>query len=130
MKSTNIGNVKIEDIFKQENETLHDKEELKRLLLEGSKIGKNIIKKQQQLDDAKKILSDIDFNSSVGEIKNKLITMHKIYEKGSRLDKQVGYVNMTKNKDKLVGMCYNLVAGKMETLERLKDAFESEVEGY
>ena len=117
----------IESMF--DSSGMHDTEDMKRIILEGSKIGKDIIKKENQLQKTKELLSSVDEHSSTEKIKQTLINMYKIYEKGNALDNKVGRIR-TDDNIALLGMCYNYTAGKMETIKILKDNFDSEVQGY
>lgn len=122
---------KLEDIFQPEKgNSLHDEIEIKRLFLEGSKIGKNILKKEEQVKEAKLILNEITQDMPIDEMKGKLIKMYRIYERGQSLETKVGYLSRTSNPVTVLGICYNLVATKLESLEGLKSTFNAEVQGY
>lgn len=109
--------------------SLHDPTEIKRLFLEGSKQGKNIIKKEDQLKEVKLLLDKVD-QKNTKELKNTLKEMYNIYEHGRALETKVSNLNREYTKDVLLGFCYNYVAQKMETLDTLKQKFESEIQGY
>lgn len=123
--------IKMEDIFANTSaEKLRDEDELKGLFLKGSKQGKNIDKKEEQLKEVKKLLKNVSLVQNFSEIKTTLIQMYKIYESGKSLETKIGYLEKTKSKDTLIGLCYNYVAAKIETLQTYKDKFESEIQGY
>ena len=131
MNTNTNSTVKLEDIFAPASrESLHDEKEIKCLFLEGSKVGKNIIKKTEQLKEAKMILAGIDMDMSIQDMKSKLTLMYNIYETGNSLEVKLGYLSRTNNKVRVLGTCYNLVVSKLDTLEILKSDFDAEIEGY
>lgn len=123
---------RMEDMFNDMpgGESLHDEKEIKRLFLEGSKVGKNIIKKEAQLVEAKALLIGLDMSMPIDEMKERLVKMYSIYETGKALETKMGYLARTKNPTTVLGICYNLVASKLETLDHLKSDFETEIQGY
>ena len=123
----------LEDMFRDDlgnKETLHDAEEVKRLFMQGSKIGKNIIKKETQLKELKGILDSVKMETPAVEIKAKLKTMYQLYESGKSLETKLGYLERTYKHTTLLGMCYNYTVAKIEGLEALKHTFETEIEGF
>ena len=117
------------DLFGQD-EGMHDKQEMKRLFLEGSITGKKIIKKTAQLEESKRLLTGVSENTSIDELKKIYSEMLRTYDSGKTLETKMGYLEKTKDKVKILSMCYNLVASKIDTLEGLKSEFDSEVEGF
>lgn len=129
MKQNN--GVTLENIFNEKNgESLHDTVEIKRLFLEGSKIGKNILKKEEQLEIVKDILSSVSENDDIDKLKSNMISMLRVYETGKALENKVSYLNRTRDRITVLGACYNLVATKIASLETLKQDFETDIEGY
>ncbi len=122
---------KLEDIFASTpGDSLHDEKEIKRLFLEGSKVGKNIIKKTDQLTEVKKMLHGLDMQTDIKEMKTTLAQMYSIYESGKSLETKLGNLSRTNSKVTVLGICYNLVATKLDTLENLRADFDMEIEGY
>ena len=120
---------RLEDMFNDSGTGMHDPTDMKRIILEGSKIGKNIIKKEEQLIHVKALLDQVSITNTPKDIKKTLIQMYKIYEGGVSLDNKVGRITTT-DPIILLGLCYNYVAGKMETIQNYKEQFETEVQGY
>ena len=112
---------------------------LEDIFKENSSLSKEINALKKQIETAKPILESFhncDDTPKNGEFEESecyktVLEMLKVfYPKGAVLERQVSRLERARTKEAKMSLIYNIMASRMEALDRMKDKLDSIINGY
>ncbi len=85
---------------------------------------------QDQITIAEGMLKDLDYSGTINDEKNKVQKIIDVLYKGNAQVNQYGYLDKKRTVVEVVAQAFYIVVSKSENLQKAKNDFQSEMDGY